>query len=64
MVGWADGWSGGQSVYGHVITKFSWMGSSPDFLTHGAPRCASRAIAPLLFYSLNFIGVKGLAIFQ
>ena len=59
------GWAGGQSVYGHVITKFSWMGSLPDFLTHGAPpRRASRAIAPLLFYSLNFIGVKGLAIFQ
>ena len=29
----ADGWS----VYGHVIAKFSWMGSLPHFLTHGAP---------------------------
>ena len=27
---------GGWSVYGHVITKFSWMGSLPHFLTHGA----------------------------
>ena len=34
----ADGRSGGRSVYGHVITKFSRMGSLPHFLTHGAPR--------------------------
>ena len=27
----------GRSVYGHVITKFSRMGSLPHFLTHGAP---------------------------
>ena len=25
-------------AYGHVITKFSWMGSLPHFLTHGAPQ--------------------------
>ena len=29
-------------MYGHVITKFSWMGSLPHFVTHGAPlRCES-----------------------
>ena len=32
-----DGRAGGQSVYGHVITKFSRMGSLPHFFTHGAP---------------------------
>ena len=42
-----DGRSGGRSVYGHVITKFSRMGSLPHFLTHGAPLRASRARAPL-----------------
>ena len=31
-----DGLSGGRSVYGHVITKFSRMGVL-HFLTHGAP---------------------------
>ena len=31
-----DGRSGGRSVYGHVITKFSWMGRLLYFLTHGA----------------------------
>ena len=31
----ADGRSLGRSVYGHVITKFSRMGSLPLFLTHG-----------------------------
>ena len=39
----------GRSVYGHVITKFSRMGSLPHFLTHGAPLCASHARAPLLY---------------
>ena len=39
----ADGRSGGRSVYGHVITKFSRMGSLPHFLTHGAPLRALRA---------------------
>ena len=33
----------GRSVYGHVITKFSRMGSLPYFLTHGAPLRALRA---------------------
>ena len=33
----------GRSVYGHVINKFSPMGSLPHFLTHGA----SRERAPL-----------------
>ena len=32
---------------GHVITKFSRMGSLPHFVTHGAPLRASRARAPL-----------------
>ena len=30
-------------MYGHVITKFSRMGSLPHFLTHGAPLRALRA---------------------
>ena len=38
-----DGWAGGRSVCGHVITKFSRMGSWPHFLTHGAPLRALRA---------------------
>ena len=33
----------GRSVYGHVITKFSRMGSLPHFLTHGAPLRSIRA---------------------
>ena len=32
-----DGLSGGRSVYGPVITKFSRMGRLLYFLTHGAP---------------------------
>ena len=43
----ADGLSGGRSVYGHLITKFSRMGSLPHLLTHGAHQPASRARAPL-----------------
>ena len=35
-------------MYGHVITKFSRMGSLPHSFTHGAPLRASRARAPLL----------------
>ena len=31
-------------MYGHVITKFSRMGSLPHFFTHGAP-CARFALA-------------------
>ena len=50
----ADGRSGGRSVYGHVITKFSRMGSLLDFLTHGAPLRASRPRAPLLKFELKF----------
>ena len=46
-----DGRAGGRSVYGHVITKFSRMGSLPHFFTHGAPLRASRARAPLLTVS-------------
>ena len=33
----------GRSVYGHVITKFSRMGSLPHFFTQGAPLRALRA---------------------
>ena len=39
-------------MYGHVITKFSRMGSLPHFVTHGAPLRASRARAPLKIGSL------------
>ena len=48
-----DGRAGGRSVYGHVITKFSRMGSLPHFFTHGAPLRASRARAPLLKIELQ-----------
>ena len=41
-------------MYGHVITKFSRMGSLPHFVTHGAPLRASRARAPLLDISVDF----------
>ena len=37
IVSLAGGRAGGQSVYGHVITKFSRMGRLLHFLTHGAP---------------------------
>ena len=43
-----DGRAGGRSVYGHVITKFSRMGSLPHFFTHGAQLRSSRARAPLI----------------
>ena len=33
----ADGRAGGRSMYGHLIAKFSRMGSLPHFLIHGAP---------------------------
>ena len=40
-----------QSVYGHVITKFSWMGRLLHFLTYGALLahfvCESSGIKPL-----------------
>ena len=39
----ADGRSNGWSVYGHVTSQFSRMGSLPHFLTHGAPLCTLRA---------------------
>ena len=35
---------GGRSVYGHVITKVSRMGSLPHFFTQGAPLRESSAI--------------------
>ena len=47
----------GRSVYGHVITKLSRMGSLPDFLTHGAPqvRLAHQSSA----MTFSFIGIPG-----
>ena len=38
-----DGRACGRSVYGHVLTKFSRMGSLPHFFTHGALLRALRA---------------------
>ena len=35
--------AGGRSVYGHVITKFSWMGRLPHFLSYGAPPTSSAS---------------------
>ena len=37
-----DGRASGRSVYGHVITKFSWVVSLPPFFTHGALLRAHR----------------------
>jgi len=37
------GRAGERSVYGHVIAKFSRMGSLPHFFTHGASLRAPRA---------------------
>ena len=45
--------AGGRSVYGHVITKFSRMGSLLHFLTHGAPLRALRA-RELSYYLLIY----------
>ena len=42
--GQSVGRAGGRSVYGHVITKFSRVGSLPYFFTHGAPLLALRAL--------------------
>ena len=39
-----DGRAGGRSVYGHVITQFSPIGSLPHFFTHGAPLLKSDRI--------------------
>ena len=36
--GGGGGVGGGRSVYGHVITRFSRMGSLLHFFTHGASR--------------------------
>ena len=38
-----EGRAVGRSVYGHVITNVSRMGSLPHFFTHGAPLRALRA---------------------
>ena len=34
---WYGYGAGGRSVYGHVITKCSWVGRLPHFLSYGAP---------------------------
>ena len=55
-----DGRSGGRSVYGHVITKFSRMDRLLHFLTHGAPLAhfarESPAMIPDLLRTSIFIG--------
>ena len=38
-------------AYGHVITKFSWMGSLPHFLTHGAPQARFARQSSAIKYS-------------
>ena len=39
-------------AHGHVITKFSWMGRLPHFLTYGAPPTrALRARVELRYYT-------------
>ena len=58
-----DGRAGGRSVYGHVITKFSRMGSLPHFFTHGAPLRASRARAPLLRFVTEYMEASHSKIF-
>ena len=52
-----DGRSVGQSGYGHVITKFSRMGSLPHFLAHGAPqaRFVHHSSAIISFAYLKFV---------
>ena len=47
------GWAGVR----YVITKFSWMDSLPNFLTHGAPlrACFARARAPLIIVIIIII---------
>ena len=49
-----DGRAGGRSMYGHVIAKFSWMGSLPHFLTHGAPLPPTRALPALRARELRY----------
>ena len=48
-----DGWAVGRSVYGHVNTKFSRMGSLPHFLTHGAPLRARESSAKNHYFALK-----------
>ena len=54
-----EGRASGRSVYGHVITKFSRMGSLPHFFTHGAPLRA-RGVRELryeyiLYYTIHLL---------
>ena len=50
--GLSGGRAGGQSVYGHVITKFSRTGRLLHFLPHGAPlvRFARESSAIICIY--------------
>ena len=50
-----DGRAGGWSVYGHVITKFSRMGSLPHFFILGASLRALRA-RELCYYTRSKVG--------
>ena len=50
----------GRSVYGHVITKFSRMGSLPHFLTHdGPPRAHRGPCNKLLSYEEKLLRERG-----
>ena len=53
-----DGRAGRRSVYGHVITKFSRMGSLPHFFTHSAPLRALRARELRYKECILFSGMK------
>ena len=56
----------GRSVYGHVIIKFSRMGSLPHFLIHGAPQaCLARQSSAIIIvipkiYNTHFTGKDNL----
>ena len=53
--------AGGRAVYGHLMTKFSRMGSLLHFLTHGAPlrplRARELCYKFVCSWSLNLQGV-------
>ena len=55
-----DGRAGGRSVYGHVITQFSPIGSLPHFFTHGAPLLKSDRINGFFYKKMygRFAGPK------
>ena len=53
-------------MYGHVITKFSWIGSLPHFLTHGATLRSLRAreLRYYAIYMLDNIRLKDVTSFK